>query len=66
MDPFYIVMCDTAQTSISTRHVIEDDARDEAERLCKKTGKCFIVLKAVACVQVAELPVKWVAASSEE
>jgi hypothetical protein len=60
METFYIVIrADVAQTSVSRRHETEEDARSEAERLCQQVGKPFIVLKAVACVQLDHPPVKW-------
>ena len=40
VEAFYVVMRgDLAQTSASVRHATESEARDEARRLCQKTGK---------------------------
>jgi len=60
MNPFYVVMrADVPQTSVSVRHETESEARAEAERLTQKTGKPFVVLQAIALVQIAQFPVKW-------
>ncbi|CAG0946648.1 hypothetical protein ANRL1_03165 [Anaerolineae bacterium] len=60
METFYVVMrADVPQTTVSIRHETESAAREEAERLVQKTGKPFVVLQAIASVQIAQFPVKW-------
>jgi hypothetical protein len=44
----------------TARHATETEAREEAERLCQKMGKPFFVLQAIAKVEIAQFPVKWV------
>jgi hypothetical protein len=61
METFYVVMRgDMPQMNVSIRYTTETEAREEAERLCQKHGKPFIVLQAIAGVQIAQFPVKWV------
>lgn len=40
-------------------HTSEADARREAERLCGRTGKRFVVLRAIAWVGPATPPMAW-------
>jgi hypothetical protein len=60
METFYVVMRgDVAQTTVSMRHETEQEAREEAARLCQKSGKPFVVLQAIARVEIAQFPIKW-------
>ena len=41
-------------------HITLESAMNEAERLCKKTGKNFYVLKAIKVVRKVPTPLEWV------
>jgi len=56
MDKFYFVVRDCHYTEVSKRHETETEALAEAERLCKKERKPFIVLEAKINVSL-ETPV---------
>lgn len=66
METFYIVLRADTPSAPSVRHATESDARAEAERLCQKTGKPFFVLQAIAKVEIAQFPVKWVDVGDSE
>jgi hypothetical protein len=59
METFYVVLRADTTNAPTVRHPTETEAREEAERLCQKTGKPFFVLQAVAKVEIAQFPVKW-------
>lgn len=59
MDAFYVVMRADVASTINMRHMTEAEVREEAERLCQKTGKPFIVLQAIGRVEIAQFPVRW-------
>lgn len=60
MEPFFIVIqADQSPMQATRRHATKSDATAEAERLCQRTGKAFIVLEAIGWVKVAQLPVEW-------
>jgi len=59
VETFYVVMRADVASTINVRHVTETEAREEAERLCQKTGKPFIVLQAIGRVEIAQYPVRW-------
>ena len=45
--------------TFSVYHETLDLARQEAERLCKKEGKPFNILKIVGQVELASMPIKY-------
>ncbi len=62
--PRYAVVCESAlmhqgKMQFSVWHDTLDLARYEAERLCKKEQKEFIILKEVAKVKLQTTPVVW-------
>ena len=59
MEKFWVVIRDRTETYISKRHASEDEAKAEAERLCKKENARFIVLKVSAYVEPQEPPIVW-------
>jgi hypothetical protein len=51
-----------AETEVKTFKVWHQTyklAKEEAERLCRKEGGQFIVIKAVNCCYVEKLPISW-------
>lgn len=59
MEKFWIVIKDIKETYTSKRHPSEEEAKAEAERLCKKENARFFVLEMVAYVEPQEPPVIW-------
>lgn len=58
-ETYYMVMREDGNAYSQVRHATESDARFEAQRLCQKTGKTFVVLQAIARVKIAQFPVAW-------
>lgn len=56
---FWIVMADEAKTQVSRRHLSELDARLEAERLARQTGKRFYVLAVIGSAFPSAPPITW-------
>lgn len=56
---FYMVMRDDHTNYTQKRHYLLREAQAEAERLCKKEGVRFIILKAIMYVEPKETPVIW-------
>ena len=50
MNKFWIVMKHAHETYVGHRHTSLESAEVEAERLCKKENKVFIVLEAIEMV----------------
>lgn len=59
MDKFWIVMRDDRNNYFSKRHPTEKEARQEAERLCRKEKVTFFVFEVCACVEALQTPVVW-------
>ena len=59
IDMFAVVREGVGDKRFSVYHADYVEAKTEAERLCKKEGKTFFVLKRVAFCQPAEMPIKW-------
>ena len=61
MERYCIVRDDTREVckSFSKWHETLETAKQEAERLCSKEGKEFIVLKVVGRCSLASMPVVW-------
>lgn len=61
MNKFWIVMKHAHETFVSYRHESLESAKTEAERLCKKENKRFIVLEAVGVVSPVsrEVEITW-------
>jgi hypothetical protein len=59
METFYVVMRADAASTVNVRHATETEAREEAERLCQKMGKPFVMLQAIACVEIAQFRIRW-------
>lgn len=64
-ETFYIVLREDIQSLPTVRHPTESQARNEAERLCRKHGKPFVVLQAIARVEVGQFPVRWIDAGDD-
>lgn len=56
---FWLVMRADLSGMPTVRHATKQKARAEAERLCKKHRKQFILLEVIAAVDVDDLPVRW-------
>ena len=59
MEKFWMVMRDDYNNYSKNRHESEESAKNEAERLCKKEGCRFLVLRVVAYVEPKNPPVSW-------
>ncbi len=59
MDKFWIVMRDKSETYVVKRHVTEEEAKAEAERLCRKENARFFILEVTAYVEPKDMPVAW-------
>jgi hypothetical protein len=58
MKKFWMVICEDSP-STSKRHYTYQEAVAEAERLCMKEGKRFILLEAVELCKREHPPVSW-------
>jgi hypothetical protein len=63
---YLIVSAGVAQLLTCKRFDNEDEARDEAQRMCATTGKPFFVLETVALVKAVEHPTEWVELDYDE
>ena len=45
--------------TFSVWHETLAEARQEAERLCRKEGKEFVILQAIQACSIETVPVKW-------
>jgi hypothetical protein len=52
---FWIVVDSNFPTNVSHKHTTEENAKQEARRLAKKTNGKFIVLQAIYAVEVDNL-----------
>lgn len=59
-EPFYMVYVGGG-TRPSQTHVTIKNAKDEAERLCRKENRPTYVLAATHCVKPSVVPLEWVA-----
>jgi hypothetical protein len=59
MNSRYAVVRWGATMTFSKWHTSYEDAKKEAERLCRKEKVSFKVLKEVANCSIEEIPVKW-------
>jgi hypothetical protein len=67
MQNFYIVInAEQSPMTATARHRSFSAARAEAERLCQKTGKRFIVLQAIGAIEPTVIPTRWVDADKAE
>jgi hypothetical protein len=57
-DVFYMVYC-PERGKPTAQHSGFTDARDEAERICRKENKRVWVLVSNSYVEPSEMPVKW-------
>lgn len=53
---FYVVMRDRADTHITKRHATQGEAQREADRLCRKEGGRFFVLRATLSIERPDWP----------
>ena len=61
MEQFYIILRDKKESYVTKRHTDRAEAMQEAERLSKKEGARFYVLKAFLYVEPARPPLEWTA-----
>lgn len=66
METFYIVLRNKHETYVSKRHASLDEARAEAERLCRKEADVFYVMAVAGCAQPSYPPVEWVAVKANQ
>lgn len=60
MQKCWIVVRDTLEMRATFRHLTEESARKEAERLTRTHGERFLVFGLVGLCEVARPPVAWV------
>lgn len=59
LENFWIVLRDKSETYVTKRYASLEEARAEAERLCKRESARFYVLHVVGCAEPKEPPVQW-------
>lgn len=59
MEERYAVVRENVEFRFTKWHDTLEQAKAEAERLCRKERSVFVVLKMVACCSVEEIPVTW-------
>jgi len=60
MEKFWVVLRDKAETYVHKRHSSLEEARAEAERLCRKENARFYVLAVVGLAQPCSQPIEWI------
>ena len=59
MDEKYAVVRECGVMKFTKWHETEEEARKEAERLCRTLHDSFMVIKSVGHCRVPEIPVAW-------